>query len=198
MSRLQNLQQTIQKAATRKSLLEHDRKEWKDQFYKAKRQEENANLAKELVLQVANKTQLNVAERISGLVSLALAAVFDDPYSFKVDFVQRRGTTEADLLFVKSGNDLDPLSASGGGAIDIASFALRLAVWTLHRSRPVFILDEPFRNLSLDLQGKAGLMLKELSRKLGIQIIMVSHNPEIVAGADRVFRIEQGKVIYDG
>lgn len=161
----------------------------------AEEKAQNAALAKELVLQVAQKTQLHVGERISGLVSLALASVFDDPYIFEIDFVQRRGSTEADLWFMRNDSRADPLSCSGGGAVDIASFALRLAVWTMARTSPIFILDEPFRNLSLDMQAKAGMMLQELSRKMGIQIIMASHNSEIITGADRVFYVHSnGKI----
>lgn len=179
----------IAKAKIRRDILQDSLVAVQAKKEKAEQRAENAMLAKQLVIEVAKKTQLNIGARISGLVSLALAAVFDNPYEFKVDFVERRGVTEADLLFVRDGYDLDPMTSSGGGAIDIASFALRLAVWTLGKSRPLFILDEPFRNLSLDLQSKAGLMLQELSRKLDIQVIMVSHNPEIISGADKVFKL---------
>lgn len=179
----------IAKAKVRKDILQDNLGNVQAKREKAETRAENAMLARQLVIDVAKKTQLNIGARISGLVSLALAAVFDKPYEFKVDFVERRGVTEADLLFMRDDYALDPMTASGGGAIDIASFALRLAVWTLGKSRPLFILDEPFRNLSLDLQGKAGLMLQELARKLGIQVVMVSHNPEIISGADKVFRL---------
>lgn len=159
---------------------------------------EDATLAKEVVLFVAQKTQLNIGQRISDLVTLALDSVFDDPYTFEVEFVQRRGVTEADLWFVRDGNKLNPLLSSGGGPIDLASFALRLAVWSLAKSAPVFVLDEPFRNLSADKHADAGILLQTLSRKLGIQIIMVSHNPEIIAGADRVFRLSKDGLAMEG
>lgn len=189
MSDVDVLLEKIRAARAKKDHLANSYAELKAKQEQAQERAENAALARELVIQVAEKTQLNIGKRIADLVTLALAAVFDDPYEFQIDFVQRRGGTEADLSFVRNGNQLDPMTASGGGAIDIASFALRLAVWTLGKSRPLFILDEPFRNLSLDLQGKAGLMLRELSRKLGIQVIMVSHNPEIISGADKIFRL---------
>lgn len=179
-------------ADAKRSMLQDSLKRRKAEREKAQEQAENAMLARQLVIDVAKKTQLNIGARISDLVSLALAAVFDDPYKFKIEFVERRGATEADLLFERDGYALDPMTASGGGAIDIASFALRIAISTLGTSRKLFILDEPFRNLSLDLQAKAGMMLQELASKLGIQIIMVSHNPEIISGADKVFNLSDG------
>lgn len=192
--RIEGLADKVYKAAAQRRFVEGQIERAEVRKKEAMERQQNALMAKGLVLSVAQQTQANIGTRISSLVSLALAAVFDDPYQFKVAFVQRRGVTEADLLFVKDDNAADPMSSAGGGALDIASFALRLAVWSLAKTRPLFILDEPFRNLSLDLQAKAGLMLKSLSEKLGIQVIMVSHNPEIISGADRVFRLTKNGV----
>ncbi len=145
----------------------------------------------QLIIQtVAQQTQEQLEYRISELVSLALNAVFPDPYELELEFVLRRNKTEADLYLSKNGKRFDPLSSTGGGVIDIASFALRLALWALNpkRTSNVFIFDEPFRFLSKDLQPKAGQMLKEISSKLGIQIILVSHNEAIIGEADKIFR----------
>jgi len=144
-----------------------------------------------LAKDVAIKTQQQLEYQISELVTLAFAAVFEDPYELKVEFVQRRGKTECDIFFVRDGNKIEPMSASGGGALDIASFALRVASMRLMSAniRPLLILDEPFRFLSLDLQEKAALMLKEVSKKLGLQVIMVSHNETLIENADNHIKI---------
>lgn len=180
-----------QAAGQRQSLLKQQR-EYAEKHDIAKEREENSLLAKELVLAVAKQTQMTIGERISDLVSLALASVFDEnAYILDIDFVQRRGVTEADIYFCKDGNRLDPFSASGGGALDIASFALRIAVWSLSRTTPIFLLDEPFKHLSIEYQVKAGMLLRELSRKLNFQIIIISHNPEVISGADRIFDVSK-------
>jgi len=146
--------------------------------------------AREIVQVVAKATQEKIEFQISNLVSLALASVFPDPYEFKVSFVERRNRTECDLLFVKNNEECDPLTAAGGGAIDVASFALRVAIWSLRKTRAVFILDEPFKFLSVDLQYKCSAMLKELSEKLNLQLIITSHLPEIISSADKIFKVE--------
>jgi len=149
--------------------------------------------ARAIVQKVAEDCQKKIEFQISNLVSLALASVFPDPYEFKVSFVQRRNRTECDLLFVKNDEECEPLTAAGGGVVDIASFALRVAIWSLKKTRPTFILDEPAKFVSVDLQSKVSAMLKELSEKLKIQIIMVSHLPEIIWSADKIFRVENIK-----
>lgn len=150
---------------------------------------QNTEQAQVIIQIVAQKTQEELEYRLSEIVSLALAAVFDDPYKLKVNFVIRRGKTECDLLFEKNGEIFDPLTSSGGGAIDVAAMALRVAIWSLTQPRPrnILILDEPFRFLSQEYQIKASIMLKELSKKLNLQIIMVSHSESLIEGADKVF-----------
>ena len=136
---------------------------------------------------VAEQTQKKIEYHISNLVSMALSAVFPDPYEFSLQFVQRRNKTEADLIFKKDGNEGDPLDISGGGALDVASFALRAATWSIKPSRKVLLLDEPGKFISRDLQEKFGEMIKTISTKLGIQLIVISHIPEIISYADKVF-----------
>jgi DNA repair exonuclease SbcCD ATPase subunit len=147
--------------------------------------------AREIIREVALKTMSQISFHISDITSLALEAVFDNPYRLVTDFVQRRNKTECDLYFERDGNRVDPLSASGVGAVDIASFALRIASWSMNRphSRNVIILDEPFKCLSDNYQEKASQMVKELSEKLGLQFVIVTHNDILASYADRTFEV---------
>ena len=152
--------------------------------------------AKEIIRTVGQKTQEQIQFHIEDVVSMALDAVFVDPYKFAVEFVQRRNKTECDLYFVRDGNKVDPLTASGVGAVDVAAFALRIASWSMStpHSNNVIILDEPFRFLSENYQEQAGLMLKEISLKLGIQIILITHNATLASCADKTFNVSIRKV----
>lgn len=151
--------------------------------------------AQALVQHVAKKTQEKLRFRIEELSTLALAAVFDDPYALKLEFVLRRGRSECELFFERNGERVEPTEASGVGCVDIAAFALRASLWTLrrHRSRPVLLLDEPFKHLKGDAANRLAIqMVRDVSERLGLQIIMVSDEraaaSDIEAGADRVFR----------
>lgn len=149
--------------------------------------------AREIIREVALQTQLKLSDSLSEIVSLALSSVFPDPYNFKVDFVQRRNKTECDLLLERNGEVVSPLSATGGGVVDVISFALRAVCWffSVNRPRRLLILDEPFKHLSNSYMPAAGEMLQMISKKLGIQIIMVSHEPDLIDNADRVFSVVQ-------
>lgn len=146
--------------------------------------------AREVIRTVGLKTQEALSYHVGDIASLALEAVFDDPYELVLDFVHRRNKTECDLYFLREDNPISPLEASGGGAVDVAAFALRVACWSMEvpRRRPVIILDEPLRFLSRDLQERASIMLKEMSEKLGVQFIIITHEETLTEAADRVFR----------
>ena len=153
--------------------------------------------AREILRAVGLETQKQLQYHISDITSLALEAVFDDPYELVAEFVQRRNKTECDLYFSRRGSRVDPLEASGGGAVDVASFALRIAAWSMQnpKRRNVIILDEPmkFLDTQTDRLEKASQMLKELSERLGLQFILVTHTDTLTQYADRVFRVRQSK-----
>jgi DNA repair exonuclease SbcCD ATPase subunit len=146
---------------------------------------------------VAELTQQQLEYFISELVSLGLSAVFSNPYKLKLNFVVRRGKTEAELKFERNGHLFDPIDSSGGGALDIASLALRLSMWSLTNPKPraSIWLDEPFKHLSIDLQNRAIQILNDMSRKLGIQIILISHTDSISDEVNKVICVQMTKGI---
>lgn len=127
--------------------------------------------------EVAQQTQEELEYQVSTLVTNALESIFPDPYKFNVSFEIKRGKTEAVLYFTRDGEEIDPLTASGGGVVDVAAFALRLSAFLISNEKPppVIILDEPFRFVSEEYQPAVAELLEEMSEKLGIQIIMITH-----------------------
>lgn len=159
-----------------------------------KRHMEDVHLARKLIQIAAKKTQENLQFHISNLVTSGLYSVFPHPYSFVVEFVQRRNTSECDMLFKRGGNLMEPEFASGGGPLDVASFSSRISQLTLEGVRPLVILDEPFKNLSRGLIKNACEMLKALKKELKIQFIIVTHEVELVKAGDKVFEVENGRI----
>jgi len=163
---------------------------WEDKLDKGLNNLEDLEEARIIFQKAAQVTQSQLSTQISNIVTSALAAVFDDPYEFIVDFVKRRNVTEADLKFIKNKNEFTPLNSCGYGAADIASLALRVAYWKLGNTRNTLILDEPLRNLSLEKQPKASMMISQLSKmKGGLQFLIVTHNSALRESADRSFKV---------
>jgi DNA repair exonuclease SbcCD ATPase subunit len=197
ISEIQKLRRAVERKKGQKDQIEKSLAAVKKEKVELKKDLRRHEQAQEVIRQVALKTQQQLQYHISDIATMALEAVFDDPYQLLVEFVQRRNRTECDLFFVREGEKVDPLNAAGGGAVDVASFALRVASWSMQfpKSRNVLVLDEPFRYLSSDLLPKASAMLKEVSDKLNLQIIMVTHANELIETADKIFEVRKKKQI---
>lgn len=148
--------------------------------------------AKVIAQIVAKQTQKKIEYHINGLVTSGLEAVFPDPYSFHLKFVTRRNKTEADMVFKKYGKETDDILNSGGGGVaDIASYLLSIAVFSINPSRPIFIRDENFKFLhNTVFQEKASLMIKKMSDKFNIQMILISDQPSLYKYADKIINVK--------
>ena len=166
---------------------------------KLKRKALRLEEAQQIIQAVAQATQKELQYHVSELVSLALSSTFDDPYQLNIDFTPRRGKTEADITFSRAGGEehrVHPRRASGGGACDVASLALRFSFYSLmeQKTRPVFILDEPFKNIndpSRRLHESAAEMLHEVCDRLGVQIIIITLMPELIEVANKTFQVSK-------
>ena len=115
--------------------------------------------------------------------------MFDDPYEFKIQFERKRGRTEAILTLVRGDLVLtDPINEAGGGAVEVAAFALRLACLVLEKPvrRRILVLDEPFSRIrgEENRQRMRGLV-ESLAADFGLQLIICideSAYPDMVLG----------------
>jgi DNA repair exonuclease SbcCD ATPase subunit len=143
----------------------------------------------------ALKIQKEVKAYLDNLVSMALKAVLEDPYQFEAIFETKHNETECRMVFKRDGDERDPLDSTGGGAVDVAAFALRAAIQRMICNRPTLLLDEPFRNVSEDRHPFVVDLLETVSKKLGLQLIMITHRDRLTDRADRVITIRGGRVV---
>ncbi len=152
---------------------------------KAKLDLEIVREARAVAQTVAATVQQQAHRRIAEVVTRCLEAVFgEEAYRFQIQFEEKRGRTEARLLFVRDGLEIDPLSGAGGGVVDVAAFALRLSVLVLSRPvlRRVLFLDEPFRYVSREYWPAVRRLLESLAEEMQVQIVMVTHQEGLRTG----------------
>lgn len=133
---------------------------------------------------VAAACQTTAHRKIADIVTKCLA-LFEEPYTFHIKFERKRGKTEARLVFERDGNELeDPTEEAGLGCVDVAAFALRVAALVLSQPprRRLLVLDEPFRFVSEGYRPRVRVLLESLSKDLGIQFILVTHDRALVTG----------------
>ena len=62
---------------------------------------------------------------------------------------------------------------------------------------PLILADEPTGNLDVDTGAQVMQLLARLTRARGRTLLMVTHSLEIAAMADRVFRLDHGKLLEE-
>lgn len=191
---LQNIKNEIEQIRGQYNVLEKMKSDISSEMTLLQEDAVTIEEGRKIIQDVALATQKKLKMSVEPIVTSALDIVFkEEAYEFVVDFEIKRGKTECSLLFSRGGNTYDPISSCGFGAIDVASFALRLALWNISRpiTNPIFFLDEPFKHVSEDLQESVMEMVRVLSERLGIQVVLVSHNKEtdVVEYSNKVFRV---------
>lgn len=148
------------------------------------------NFVEESVRSVRDKT----LRSIEAVANEALQVVYDENLKLECDFGIKRDRSAVTLRYVKQIGDgqsvkRDP-NGSGCGVSDVVAFALRLVLIKATGSEAVLIADEPFKWLGRDQIPKAAALLKYLSHKLGIQIIVTSHHQALRDVADHSHELE--------
>lgn len=146
-----------------------------------------------LLSTIGEERQAEAQLKVEGLVTHALKMVFGEELSFHLiagtrgnqaitDFVVR--STMGDGTVV----DTPVMDARGGGLAAVVGFLLRLVVILLSPVAPVLFLDETFAHLSEEYLAPLGEFLHELVERTEVQIVMVTHQSEFAAYADRAYR----------
>lgn len=182
----QNIVEQVEKKFAQIQLAEEKLKDYEIQKTNALQQSKTLADCQELAQVVAQGIQQQAHSMIARVVSKCLSAIFDEPYVFQILFERKRNKTEARLVFERDGMEIDPITSSGGGVLDVAAFALRLAavVLTKPRCRKIIIMDEPFRFVSQEYRFKIRQLLLDLAKEYDFQFIMVTHIRELVCGTN--------------
>lgn len=174
--------------------LDKEIEQCKDKKEKLERRLKLLEEAQAFLQKIAQETQEQLKFQIEDIVNLALETCFPGEYTFEVKFEILRGKTEAELVFLdqKTGRQVDPMEASGGGVVDLTTFALRIACFALEQGTDnVIVLDEPMKFVSKDLLDRLCEIIKILSKKMNLQIIMVTHENKFIEISDKIFEVKK-------
>lgn len=170
----------------------------KEELVGAKDKGQEIYLAQEIIQKVGLETQKQIQLKLTSLISHALQVIFEQNYQCHLDYQIKRSRSEASFTISRDGGEkINPKDASGGGVIDIMAFILRIILWSIDpdRTRNTMILDEPFRCVSTDLQPKVAEVLSEISNKMGLQFLIITHEEELTDCAGKIFttRMKNGR-----
>ena len=143
-----------------------------------------------LLQDVAREVQSKLSMKIDSIVNLGLATCFPE-YTFQLRYVPARGKTEVEFVVLLGEDEVDPKLQNGGGLIDLLTFCLRVAIYTISNTDSVILLDEPFKYVSKGLRDKTAELLHTLSERLNLQFIEVTHVDELIEYSDKQFVVKK-------
>jgi len=131
------------------------------------------------------------------LLTEGLRAIFDDiDLSVRAVVDVRSGKVSVDLLTVQTeadGTKTEGAStdAYGGSVATVESVLLRIVVLTRRGLRPLLLLDESLGAVAEHYVPRVGQFLSLLCDRMDLDILAVSHNPDLVEAANRAYRIRK-------
>lgn len=151
--------------------------------------------ARSILTVVSSETQKKFIEYIRDLGTMALQSVFGFDYKFIVEYKVNKDSWDCLLLVQEGENEpFIPKNSQGSGILDILSLALRIVLWSIKKpaSRAFLYLDEPLKAVGYgELLDNAINMMKNLSKKLGIQMIINTHEDSISMLGDKTFKVNK-------
>ena len=144
------------------------------------------------------------AQTAERLLSEGLKTIFDDlNLSVRTEVDVQRGKVSVDLYTVQTQpNGVTTEAAStdafGGSVSVVQSILLRVVVVMRRGLRPLLLLDESLAAVAEQYVPRVGLFLSELATRMGLDILVVTHNTTLVEAADKAYRIRKdtGEAIF--
>lgn len=187
---LTNYRETINKSLNRASNLDIDLRRLNEEIEELQKDESEINEMLAVSRKAAKAVQDHLCIKLSTIVTKAIKAVLQKDLEFTIEFVERRGVSEADLYIKDSeGHEYDILDARGGGLADVCSLSLQLAFILMSDVDRYLIVDELARHLSVDKQERFAEILKHLCQEFDFTVIAVTHANAFKDVADRVFKV---------
>jgi DNA repair exonuclease SbcCD ATPase subunit len=192
MKPVQELESRLTKLVARKESLEGEAERARERLAHLDKRMEAIAEATGHIRKVASEMQNRVQVLVTQTVQDLIGRTFPESgYIFRMNLKETRGQVSLEFGLERDGETIDPTDACGGGVVDVISIGLRCSLLLLSGAPKVLILDEPFKFLSKNLRAPVAELLQDLGKRYGVQTIMVSHDPDFIAGADRVFEAKQ-------
>lgn len=155
----------------------------------------------ELFKSLGGQTQEDLLRSLGKFISYGLSAVFSEEYVF-VPVMGVEGKEIRVDFFIETGDlKCGITNAKGGGVAEVVSILLQVffLVALKERFAPFLLLDTAMVHISEHYHASVSSLLKELSDKLGIQVVLIANINAYGAYADKVYHFTQegGKTIVE-
>ena len=157
---------------------------------------DNLKLIEAYLSQFADERQAQVFKQIESTVTEGLRYIFQEDIRLDVSnkLVGSRSEVVFSVISETEEGELKTgvMDARGGGVAAIVGFLTQAVLILLTPGlRPFMALDETFRNVSSEYQEPLGQFVSDLCSRTGLQVLLVTHQPEIAEFADAHYAFTQ-------
>jgi len=134
-------------------------------------------------------------EKLGAIGSMGLNAVFpNNHYEVLLEHTTKRGTAHLDIVLVKDDKRVRIKGGSGGSIVQLLAYLLRhLTTVSPHPPlRLLEVLDEPFSMVAQAQRPALCTLMKDITERLGFQLLFSSHEDELLDAADTALLIHPG------
>jgi len=146
---------------------------------------------------LANTRRGSLKDQIEEVITSALHLVYGSEYKVELRYDIKNNRSFVDIELVKSTPEGDVrrlMNGFGGGVSDTISVPLRLLVLIASREvERICILDECYKHMDVERIDSVMQFLRDVCRKLDVQIVMSSHHEAAFEAADGIYHIKDEK-----
>ena len=154
--------------------------------------EEILALSSELLKKLIDSEVVQGVKSIESLISEGLQAVFhDQKIGLRAEVEEKRGKVNVSFVTSQNGIEGKTLDAFGGAVSTVQSILLRLAIILKRGLRPLLLLDESLPAFDSGYIHLMADFLSTLCHRLGVSILLVTHNPNLVDAAHLSYKISR-------
>jgi chromosome segregation ATPase len=150
-----------------------------------------------LLTSIGEEQQESARRLFEDKATEALRFIFDESLSFRLVPGEAGGqvTLEPVLQSEHDGETMETpvLEARGIGLAVVIGFVLQLVMVKLSpRAAKILFLDESFAFVSVSYRARLAAFLREAADRMGVQIVMSTHDPVYTEAADVLVRLAMG------
>ena len=129
--------------------------------------------------------------KMAGLVTYGLKSIFDDQNLTFIPAIVKKGEKLHVELITENDGISSGYGSMGGSVAVIESFLLRIICILKMKLAHLMILDETFRTVGDRYIPVTSHLINELSKKLGMDVLLVTHQKEFQSEANAIYQVKE-------
>jgi len=179
--KLSSYKENLQKLRVYKNVLESQLKATETEEQKARYTADLNQKCSEIFKSWLEDSMKKNVDSMAELATTGLQHIIhDQKLSFKIKQEPKHNRLAMRFVLEEDGVEGDPIHSYGGGAAVVISLVLRIAVMARMQMANLLLLDESMVALANQYVPNAAAFMRQLAEETGINILMVTHNPEFL------------------